>query len=72
VDVGTNPTFKAGTPKALFPAAIWGGGSGQAVTRYDVTADGKKFLINTLAPETAGAASAPITVVMNWEALLKK
>lgn len=38
------------------------------VTRSDVTANGKKFLMNTLAPE----AFAAITVVLNWKAGLKK
>ena len=36
---------------------------------YDVTADGQRFLINTL-PEQVG--SAPITVVVNWMAGLQK
>jgi serine/threonine protein kinase/Tol biopolymer transport system component len=70
VDVTTNPAFKAGIPKALFPAPIWG--PPMFVTRYDVTADGKKFLINTLRPEATGAASTPITVVLDWQAGLKK
>jgi hypothetical protein len=35
---------------------------------YDVTADGR-FLVNTAAEE---ALSAPITVVVNWQAALKK
>ena len=64
------PTFKTGIPKALFPAPIWG--PPMFVTRYDVTADGKKFLINTLRPEATGAASTPITVMLNWQAGLKK
>ena len=72
VDVTTNPTFRAGIPKVLFPAPIWGGGSVQNVTRYDVTADGKKFLINTVASEDGASAVTPITVVLNWEALLKR
>jgi len=36
---------------------------------YDVSSDGQRFLVNTLAEETA---SAPITLVVNWTALLKK
>ena len=63
-------TFQAGIPKALFAAPIWGGANN--VTRYDVTADGKKFLINSLPTETAAAPSSPITVVLNWQAGLKK
>ena len=71
-DVTTSPAFKVGVPKVLFSAPIWGGGSVQNVTRYDVTADGKKFLINTVASEDGASAVTPITVVLNWEELLKR
>jgi Tol biopolymer transport system component len=67
VDVTTSPAFKSGTPKVLFQAPIWGGA--RFVNRYDVTADGKKFLINVLLAEET---IRPITVVLNWEAGLKK
>jgi Tol biopolymer transport system component/predicted Ser/Thr protein kinase len=70
VDVATTPAFKAGTPKALFAAPIWAGA--RFVSRYDVTADGQKFLITTVPEETNAAVSAPITVVLNWETGLKK
>jgi Tol biopolymer transport system component len=69
VDVTTTPAFKAGTPKSLFTAPIWAGA--RFVSRYDVTADGKKFLITTLPGENS-AVTPPITVVLNWEAGLKK
>ena len=36
---------------------------------YDVSPDGQRFLVNTLAAE---ATSAPITLVVNWPALLKR
>ena len=78
VEVTTTPAFKASVPKALFTAPIWGGGTGATnVTRYDVTADGQKFLINT-APGSASSGSAtppaptPITVVLNWTAGIRK
>jgi hypothetical protein len=35
------------------------------VLRYDVTRDGKRFLINS-EPDGAEAVSARITVVLNW------
>jgi hypothetical protein len=35
----------------------------------DVSPDGQRFLVNTRVEE---AASAPITLVVNWPALLKK
>ncbi len=72
VEVSTNPTFKAGTPRSLFPAPIWGGGTFHNVTRYDVTADGKRFLINSASADAATSAPAPITIVLNWTTLLKK
>lgn len=38
-------------------------------TAYDVTADGNRFLVNTIIGETV---SSPITLVANWDAELKK
>ena len=37
--------------------------------QYDVTADGQRFLVNTVVNESS---DAPITVVLNWTAGLKK
>ena len=72
VEVSTSPIFRAGIPRPLFPAPIWGGGTFHNVTRYDVTADGKRFLINSATADAATPAPAPITIVLNWTALLKK
>lgn len=72
VEVSTNPVFKPGIPRALFHAPIWGGGTTNNVTRYDVTADGTKFLINSATAEGTPPPPAPITVALNWTALLKK
>ncbi|SPE38254.1 Serine/threonine protein kinase [Candidatus Sulfopaludibacter sp. SbA6] len=73
VEVATaSGAFQPGIPKALFAAPIWGGATTNNVTRYDVTADGNKFLINSLPTETTAAPPSPITVVLNWEAGLKK
>ncbi len=46
---------EVGTPVALFPL--------RPGSEYSVTRDGQRFLINTL---TENAATAPITVVLNW------
>ena len=62
---GKGASFEVGAVKPLFATRIATGGSYQ----YDVSADGQRFLINT-APEQA--TSAPITVVLNWTAGLKK
>jgi hypothetical protein len=54
---------------ALFDAHITSSNSG-AFFQYDVTADGKRFLIATAVG--SGAASTPLTVVTNWQAGVKK
>ena len=62
---GKGASFEVGAVKPLFEARFVTGGRYQ----YAVSADGQRFLINTT-PEQA--ASAPITVVLNWTAGLKK
>ena len=67
VDVTLGGAFKAGVPKVLFRAPILGGGA--AMPHYwDMTADGQRFLINSI----AGNISAPFTLIQNWAALLNK
>ena len=67
-DVKTGPTSESGAPKALFQVQLLAvGGAGNAF-RYDVAADGKRFLVNTAGD---GSAGAPITVV-NWQAAAKR
>ncbi len=55
-------SFAAGTPVALFPARIRGGGA-VATDRppYAVARDGR-FLVN----QTVADAGAPITLILNW------
>jgi WD40 repeat protein len=62
---GRGSSFEVGVVKPLFDIRA------VPVQRYpfDVSADGQRFLINTL-PEQA--SSAPITVVLNWTAGLQK
>jgi hypothetical protein len=60
-DVTLMPTrFQAGSPRQLFatPAVPW-----------DVTPDGKRFLVSMPPP---GELPTPITIDLNWEAALKK
>jgi eukaryotic-like serine/threonine-protein kinase len=67
---GAKPSFEAGAPVALFDAHI-AHSRAAALFEYDVTADGKRFLIDTTSG--AGAASSPpLTVVTNWNAGAKK
>jgi serine/threonine protein kinase/Tol biopolymer transport system component len=69
VSASTSPSFVAGTPKALFAAPVFGAGATTVVARYDVASDGQRFLINAT---MADNATAPITVVLNWQEELKQ
>jgi hypothetical protein len=59
--------FEAGQPHAVFE--FRSGNAAPTNAPYTVTADGKRFLLNTLVDESGGA---PLTVVVNWEAGLKR
>jgi Tol biopolymer transport system component len=69
VDVTQGSIFKAGAPESLFQAPVARSGKGSPLDAFawDVTPDGKRFLINT-----AKGATRPVTVVLNWDAELKK
>jgi serine/threonine protein kinase len=59
--------LNAGTPQRLFDARVPLTGNPYRAT-YDVTADGKRFLVNT----RIDRAPEPINVVINWPALLPR
>jgi len=61
VAVTTGQSFEAGTPTPLFVSAV-------DIADYDVTPDGKRFLIS-IAGEVRG--SDPVTIVLNWTSALK-
>jgi serine/threonine protein kinase len=64
VDVsGAGPAFQMGTPKQLFTVPPRSG--------WDVTADGKRFLM-AVEPGQLQTTQPPITVVLNWQADLRK
>lgn len=55
-------SLQVGTPQELF--------TNRGMTDFVPSRDGQRFLINV--PAGAEAAAAPITVVTNWQAGLKK
>jgi Tol biopolymer transport system component len=67
VDVnGAGETFQAGVPKELFETPLI---PEYRRNRYDVTRDGKRFLVLVPADEKQ---ERKITVIVNWPALLKR
>jgi hypothetical protein len=60
-------TFASGAPRALFETRI-SKGEDRPGDQYAVTADGQRFLVNTVAAE---GADSPVTVVLNWAAAKK-
>ena len=75
VDVSYTPAFKTTVPAPVFKATVSNrvatGGGDSASFNWDVTADGKKFLLATIATQD-NVPQSPISVVLNWTALLKK
>ena len=68
VPMAPGGTFRAGVPRPLFSTRTPLAAS-MYRRHYDVTADGQRFLVNTLLEDHPAPA---ITVVLNWPALLKK
>jgi hypothetical protein len=66
VEAHTSPGFRADVPKPLFRVPLRSVSFDSAA--WDVTEDGKRFLFPSLTP----SQQAPLTVVLNWQALLKK
>jgi Tol biopolymer transport system component len=62
VDVETNPTFKAGTPRLLFRPR-------QDLLGLTATSDLKRFIVAVPVP---GAPPPSVTVTLNWPAMLKR
>jgi hypothetical protein len=76
VEVTSDPVFRSGPPKILFDATtpgsqsnLLGAGGFDRNPRWVPTPDGKKFLaVMTEEQEIV----SPLTVVVNWQNLLKK
>ena len=69
VGVTSGATFKAGVPVTLFQIHRRQPVSSQDHFSYDVSADGKKFLIITKVEE---ANAAPLAVLLNWSSEMEK
>ena len=54
-------SFQPGTPQELFRT--------RDASNFDVTADGKRFLVNQ---PVSDSSDTPVTVILNWPQLLKK
>jgi Tol biopolymer transport system component len=67
VDISANPSFQAGIPQPLFNVVLPSQATGATL---QVTADGKRFLTATLPQQATG--ESPVTVVLNWPALLTR
>ena len=65
VPVKAGSTFEPGIPVALFDTHV----RKPDDLGYDVRADGQRFLVNSAVEETS---KTPISVILNWTALLKK
>ena len=68
VTMGGGSGLALGTPQALFATNVAFPGNAYRMN-YDVTADGSRFLLSTPAE---AAEKAPIMIVVNWAAGLKK
>jgi serine/threonine protein kinase/Tol biopolymer transport system component len=57
--------FESGVPQRLFMGPITGG-----IEDWDISSDGQRFL--WAVPQVQASAQVPITVLLNWPAMLKK
>ena len=62
VDIETEPSFTAGTPRVLFEAPFL------VSTDFDITPDGQRFLMIRIGEQRADE----INIVLNWHEELKR
>jgi serine/threonine-protein kinase len=65
VDIATQPTFHASTPRVIVPAKAMGNLPG-----FDVSPDGQRFLV--LQQNSEAAQTGQINVVLNWSEELRR
>ena len=66
-DIQAGETFRAGAPSMLFQAPEVNPILPQTIFHYDVSDDGRRFLIDVVAEDTE---RTPVTIVLNWQAEL--
>jgi hypothetical protein len=71
VPVTLTPSFKVGIPAKLFEKDIYTSAPTYGLWRYDVTADGQRFIVDRALPQSEDN-SAEIHVVLNWSAEIEK
>jgi hypothetical protein len=69
VEVNSGTVFQATIPKPLFGVLFDSGSDYFSIPTWDVTSDGRRFLISKPAGNNSVSA---FTVVLHWTALLKK
>jgi serine/threonine-protein kinase len=65
VDIATQPTFHASTPRVILPAKAMG-----SLLGFDVSPDGQRFLIHQQSSEAA--QTTQINVILNWSEELRR
>jgi serine/threonine protein kinase/Tol biopolymer transport system component len=69
VDITPGIASAPGRPAILFQTAVFGGGASVNNWYWDVTADGQRFLVNTV---ISGAEPSTLNVVLNWQSGLPR
>jgi hypothetical protein len=69
VDVATQPVFSASTPQVIVPAAVTAPSS-MGLESYDVSLDGKRFLVHQQSSEAG--QSLQINIILNWSEELRR
>lgn len=72
VAVQAGTTFRAGTPLKLFEGEYRLPSSASVGRNYDVSPDGRRFLITKTSRELTDASTRQLIVVQNWTEELKR
>jgi hypothetical protein len=72
VPISSGSTFVPGAPTELFPAPPLAPQASPILRRYDVTANGQRFLFAATSSSSAPAQSQPLIAIINWTRGLKR